>query len=156
MKHVLAIAIFGLISSFNVMGDNKKEQWAPIEDRLSAKEFMEMGLHKISPKELKRLNNWLKAEEKEVIISTPPSVRNAIESQPREMRIAGTFKGWTGKTVFKMDNGEIWIQRSPGRYTKKLESPQVIINKNSLGFFVMTVAETGKSIGVSRYRKKRK
>jgi hypothetical protein len=67
-------------------------------------------------------------------------------------RIDGKFEGWDGDTLFVLDNGEVWKQRTRGRYIHDAESPEVLITRNTLGFFVLEMVDTGKSVGVKRVR----
>ncbi len=54
-----------------------------------------------------------------------------------ESRIAGTFTGWTGNTVFKLENGQIWKQAATGYYTDvKLDHTDVVIKKLTIGYLL--------------------
>lgn len=67
-------------------------------------------------------------------------------------RIVSPFRGWSGKTVFQLDNGQVWRQRSSGRHTYTGEDTRVVISKNSWGFYEMRLLDTNRSIGVKRVR----
>lgn len=62
------------------------------------------------------------------------------------------FKGWSGKTVFYLDNGQVWRQRASGRYTYMGGDNRVVISKNSWGFFEMRLVEADRSVGVKRVK----
>ena len=62
------------------------------------------------------------------------------------------FKGWDGKTVFRLDNGQVWQQRRSGRYTYRGEDSSVVITKNSFGFYDMRLLEADRSVGVKRIK----
>ena len=62
------------------------------------------------------------------------------------------FKGWSGKTVFYLDNGQVWRQRASGRYTYMGEDNRVVISKNSWGFYELRLVDADRSIGVKRVR----
>jgi hypothetical protein len=64
--------------------------------------------------------------------------------------IVGPFEGWSGRTYFSLSNGQLWQQRTPGRYSHRAEDVEVRIYKNRLGFQMMEVVATGRSIGVRR------
>ena len=65
-------------------------------------------------------------------------------------RISGSFDGWEGDTLFHLDNGQVWRQRLSGHYRYRgPANPEVRISRNWLGFYKLTVVETGKSVGVS-------
>lgn len=66
-------------------------------------------------------------------------------------RVVGEFTGWTGKTRFKLDNGQVWQQGMSGTYTFKATDPEVIIEKTFLGYRLRLV-ETRRSISVRRLK----
>ncbi len=55
-------------------------------------------------------------------------------------RIVGDFFGWSGNTVFVLENGQIWQQRQAGSYYKRLENPEVIIEKRLIGYWMVVPA----------------
>jgi hypothetical protein len=62
------------------------------------------------------------------------------------------FRGWSGKTVFYLDNGQIWKQRTPGRHTYTGDDNQVVISENRMGFYEMRLIAVDRSIGVKRLK----
>ena len=64
------------------------------------------------------------------IISTPttpiPVTSGAVESS-----IDGTFNGWTGDTIFKLRNGQIWKQSSYAYMYHYAYSPEVTIYQSN-------------------------
>ncbi|MFK8042824.1 hypothetical protein [Congregibacter sp.] len=121
---------------------------------MTVEEFEGTGLNKLSGKELDALNEWLiryTAGEAQVLQATSEAVREAERSYEVESRITGDFSGWTGKTVFRLENGQVWRQRLSGRYPYRgPANPKVVISKNWAGFFKMTLVDIDKSIGVSQ------
>lgn len=71
---------------------------------------------------------------------------------PLEARLVGDFKGWTGKTVFKLDNGQVWRQRSASTYRHKGADTRVKFEQNWMGGWEMEVLSTGKSVLVKKLR----
>ena len=71
---------------------------------------------------------------------------------PLEARLVGDFKGWTGKTVFKLDNGQVWRQRSASTYRHKGADTRVRFEQNWMGGWEMEVLSTGKSVLVKKLR----
>jgi hypothetical protein len=67
-------------------------------------------------------------------------------------KVLPPFKGWDGKTVFRLDNGQVWQQRRSGRYTYRGEDSSVVITKNSFGFYDMQLLEADRSVGVKRIK----
>jgi hypothetical protein len=67
-------------------------------------------------------------------------------------RIVGEFRGWDGKTVFRLDNGQVWQQRVGGRYrSPKRLDPDVDIYNGGFGFYLKTT-DSSRSVGVKRLR----
>ena len=90
-----------------------------LEERMSQADFRASGLDHLTPEQLKYLNAWLQshgAGNAQVVSPSGQPVfypdsgaRDTIESH-----IVGTFTGWRGKTVFKLDNGQEWKQAESG------------------------------------------
>ncbi len=132
-----------------------------LEESLSAEDFQLAGLNKLSEDELAVLNALLGRE------ALPPEVveRNFGREQIKAERqaaapdegaaiasfIKGEFSGWSGKTVFALDNGQVWQQRVGGRYRYRADSPAVTINKERFGYYLLINA-TGRKVGVKRVR----
>lgn len=75
----------------------------------------------------------------------------AVEiSEPFEARVLGGFNGWSGKTVFTLDNGQVWRQRHDTSYRYQGTDNRVRLEPNFFGFWEMTVVSTGRSVGVRR------
>ena len=62
----------------------------------------------------------------------------------------GDISGWSGNAVFKLDNGQVWVQRGSERSNKQLSNPSVSVKQNFLGFYVMTFIDTGQKVRVKR------
>ena len=84
---------------------------------------------------------------KQEIAEAPPQ---PAVGEPFEAEIQGRFAGWSGKTVFPLDNGQVWRQRHGGRYRHTDDDQRVRIYKNLLGMWQMKVLSTGRSVPVRR------
>lgn len=73
-----------------------------------------------------------------------PKTSDRIES-----RITGDFYGWTGNTVFKLENGQVWQQAGPGYFRIHLKSPKVVVKKLLIGY-VLLVEGYSKEVFVRR------
>lgn len=103
-------------------------------------EFEAAGIAKLSPVELEELNRWVDrfaasklCMGKPVQVPAAPlpcpvstNMVNAIESE-----IDGTFNGWTGETIFKLTNGQIWQQSSYAYTYHYAYRPKVVIYRTS-------------------------
>jgi len=102
-----------------------------LQERMSKEEFHAAELDKLSPAALRRLDDWLAAHPLTVTRLVTPSNKPVFyaDGAPRERietRIDGVFTGWTGKTVFKLQNGQEWTQAESSRCAGgKLHNPKV-------------------------------
>jgi hypothetical protein len=71
---------------------------------------------------------------------------------PFDAMLTGDFTGWRGKTVFRLDNGQIWRQRSSSQYRHRGDDYRVKFDKNWMGGWEMTVISSGKSVLVSKVK----
>jgi hypothetical protein len=133
-------------------------QPSTLEERMSQSDFRAAGLDHLSPDQLKYLNEWLRTHgagtPQVVTPSGQPlfypndSARDVVESH-----IDGTFTGWRGKSVFKLDNGQEWRQAESGMYDAgKFDSPAVRIKPMLLGSWLMYVEGCGCSVRVQRVK----
>ena len=76
----------------------------------------------------------------------------ASETNRLEARIVGKFRGWNGKTVFTLDNGQVWRQRVSGKYTYLGDDTRVVISQNPWGFYDLRLVAADRKVGVSRVK----
>ena len=134
----------------------EKKDFPGIEKLMPADEFARAGLDKLTPEQLRALDAWLvryTAGEAYVVQSTSDEVRAAAPEFRIEARIVPPFTGWTGQTIFRLDNGQLWRQRIKGRYMFDGDDTSVVIRRNFLGFYMLTLVSTSRSIGVEPVRK---
>lgn len=129
------------------------DEFPGVRALMSEAEFVTTGLEKLSPAELEALDAWLlryTAGDAELLQEMNTEVRAAQEAFEIVSRIEGDFTGWSGNTVFTLANGQVWQQRLRGRYLYEgPPNPEVRIDRNRLGFYRLTVVETGRRVGVS-------
>ena len=145
-----------------------------LSEEMSAAEQSSAGLDRLTPTERAFLDAWLRTRfdqlEREVVevkaataaevdrrVAEERRVERAAEQAvakdlPFEAEVVAPFDGWGGKTVFRLDNGQIWQQRQQGTYRHKDTGNQVRLAQNFLGGWEMTVLSTGRSIGVKRLK----
>lgn len=149
-----------------------------VRDLMSVTEYHRTGVDKLSPVQLKALNAWLNQYVRERAGTPPAAAPPAASSNARaavfaaadfgadtmapkenpatperiETRIAGRFTGWTGDTVFKLENGQVWKQAGIGYFTDiELDHPQVIIKKLGFGY-LLTLPGHGATVFVRRLK----
>ena len=67
-----------------------------------------------------------------------------------QAKVIPQFRGWSGKTVFALDNGQVWRQRTPGSLRYSDGDSNIVITQNFMGKFIMKHLDTGRSVGVRR------
>ena len=148
---IMAIAGILLIVSISGLGTQDAKgvnQVLQIKKLMTPSEFKLCGLEKLSPEELARLDTWLQLytlRVAQVLTREPsPSTPDIVKS-----RIEGTFEGWEGDTIFKLENGQIWQQSSYADTYHYAYRPQVLIYKTD-GHYKMKVEGVDKTIYVKR------
>jgi hypothetical protein len=118
-----------------------------LKTMMTPKEARASGLEKLSPDELVALNAWL-----ERLMITMFSERKAKGCNPPiEGAINGTFKGWSGDTIFQLQNGQIWKQESYDYTYEYAYSPKVLIYQSG-ATCKMTVEGVRGTISVGRLK----
>lgn len=119
-----------------------------IEEQMTLETFRATGLDKLTAEELDRLNDWLRGRLKRVEEAARASAAPAEPPAEIRSRIDGDFAGWDGDTVFRLKNGQVWEQRTGGRWRHRARDPEVVITRNLLGFYRMELVDEGRSVGV--------
>jgi len=126
---------------------------------MSQAELKAAGLDRLSPEELKYLNEWLRthgAGANTQLVTAggqPVFYPDSSSRETVETHISGLFTGWHGHTVFKLDNGQEWKQAESGAYDAgKFEDPVVRIKPMLLGSWLMYVEGCGCSVRVNRIK----
>ncbi|MEO0346595.1 MAG: hypothetical protein AAF229_10085 [Pseudomonadota bacterium] len=70
-----------------------------------------------------------------------------------ESRLVGDYTGWTGDTVFELENGQVWrqVQSGSARY-RGPANPTVYIRKRAFGSYRLRVEGSNRTIRVERVR----
>ena len=131
-------------------------EFSSLEERMNQQEFHAAGLDKLSPEELKNLDQWLRTHEtvttKLVTPSGAPAFYTSKEEKVAfESHIAGTFRGWYGKSTFTLENGQEWTQAESGQMQSgPYDHPKVKIKPMMVGAWLMYVEPCGCSLRVER------
>lgn len=68
-----------------------------------------------------------------------------------ESRIVGEFEGWFGNTVFRLENGQVWVQAESGKKRYKgPANPNVVILRKAFGSYRLKMEHTNKTLRVKR------
>ena len=122
-----------------------------IEKLMNEAEQINSGISSLSKTQLEALNQWLvryTANEAPTLQIENSEVKQ-VAKQGVKTRILGEFSGWTGKTIFVLENGQTWQQRRRGRWKTSLVNPEVILSQNFTGAYELSVVG-GKTTGVKR------
>jgi hypothetical protein len=152
----MCAAVLGL--GFFVSATAFGAEFSTLEERMSQTEFQAAGLNRLSPEEMKALNDWLRvhglAPGAPVASGSgqPEFYPDHDEREPVESRIVGAFNGWMGKTKFNLENGQVWEQAESGMRGESLQNPAVRIRPMLLGSWLMYIDGCGCSVRVKRIK----
>jgi hypothetical protein len=155
LNRPLCIALFSMLvaNGTTVLAAELLDETFPgVETLMSQEEMQATGVSKLSAAQVRALNEWLisyTAKDAPSLLQNNEEIRTAL-NQPVSTRIVGMFKGWRGKTKVTLENGETWQQRHKSKWIVKMENPEVVIEKNLMGFYKMTFVESGRAMGVKR------
>ncbi len=138
------------------------QQQPTLEERLSEAQFRSFGLDKLTPEELAAFNAWLGGDvAARVAAAAPPAEQDrslGFRPKPTERdevqaRLVGTFSGWSGSTIFKLDNGQEWQQVEPGAYDgQRIENAEVTVKPKSFGSWLLVVEHCQCRVAVKRIK----
>lgn len=144
------------------------ETFSSLEERMSLEEFRAAGLEKLSPAELKALNDWLNRK-----VSATPQYQGGYEAPatsaeqdrrgfvdtgaslgPIVSRVLGQFNGWRGsETEFTLENGQVWqTTDSASRLAVSLQDPIVTISPGVFNAWFLQVQGYNAKVRVKRIR----
>lgn len=129
-----------------------QDRFPGIKELMTEQELEASGVNELSRRQVEALNTWLiryTANEAPVLQAENEEVIEVVK-QGITSRIVGEFNGWSGKTRFVLENGEVYEQRRRGRWKITLNNPEVQINENFMGALELEVVSEGRSIGVRR------
>ena len=134
---VVLLALLTTVSALAADG------FSSLEEQMTGKEFMNAGLNKLSQEELDALNAWIRGHSLGTLdtpaaaVAAPAAASSAPQSEaaggdrrglasdegkddsPSRSRILGEFNGWDGQTIFKLENGMIWVQDDRDKFYLK-------------------------------------
>ncbi|MCX7564385.1 hypothetical protein OS176_12735 [Xanthomonadaceae bacterium XH05] len=125
---------------------------------MSAAQFRTAGLDKLSPEELAALNAWLQ-QNLDMPQAVAPMPYGSGRGAPGgdggtvRSRLIGEFRGWSGKTTFQLENGQVWQQTNNETWSGvKLDSPGITIEPGFMGSHLLKVEGYNASTKVKRIR----
>lgn len=67
-----------------------------------------------------------------------------------ESRIVGEFSGWSGRTRFRLENGQVWQQAENDTYYWREDNPEVVIRKGVFGSYKLRIRGQNRWVRVRR------
>lgn len=145
--------------------EGARKEFTGLKRLMSEEEYRRAGIDRLTDAERTALDAWLaRYEAGELESARTLAVVEAVEGARAqvweaqtdarlEAKVVGEFAGWTGDTVFRLDNGQVWRQRLPGKFRYDgPPQPTVEIARNRFGFFILKLQGTTRSTGVERIK----
>jgi hypothetical protein len=113
-----------------------------VEKAMTPADYEAAGLQKLEAAERAKLDEFIrnyvaKSNEKVATEAVDKAVKENKVSAPEviQSRIVGPFTGYTGRTIFTLENGQRWAQSQRDHaFFPKIDSPPVIIVKAGFGY----------------------
>ena len=113
-----------------------------VQKAMSPEDYEAAGLQKLDPAERAKLDEFIRnyvnvSNERVATSAVDKAVKENKVSAPEviQSRIVGPFTGYTGRTVFTLENGQRWAQsQRDSAYFPKIDSPPVVIVKAGFGY----------------------
>jgi len=159
MKRIAAcLSLFLAASILLPAAEPESPAFPGVQKAMTPEQFEAAGLSKLDPAERAKLDEFIKnyvavSNEKVATTAVDKAVHENKVSAPEviQSRIVGPFTGYTGRTVFTLENGQRWAQSQfDSAYYPKIDSPPVIIVKAGFGYRMYIAG--GGAIRVSKVR----
>ena len=113
-----------------------------VQKAMTPEQYEAAGLSKLDAAERAKLDEFIRnyvavSNEKIATTAVDKAVKENKVSAPQviQSRIVGPFTGYTGRTVFTLENGQRWAQSQfDNAYFPKIDSPPVVIVKSGFGY----------------------
>jgi hypothetical protein len=133
-----------------------------VQSLMTPEDYAASGLNKLSDAERAHLSEWVERYREGAVIGpvvhkkqSQMTEEEKIEDKKEreaviEAKVLPAFTGWTGKTIFRLDNGQIWQQRQPGKMLYDGGDSTVTITRNVMGKYILKHGDSGRAVGVQR------
>lgn len=158
-----AVVLFGMLLSLPLPA---QQGFSTIEERMTGKEFTAAGLDKLTPQQLESLNDWLRSHSVATLENSDSSFAGQTSGDARGFEnqsvrdisdedivsvIKGEFSGWSGDTIFELENGMVWEQDQAGTFYMPAQTGAVaIIDKGAFSTWRLGIKGYNKTIRVRR------
>jgi len=143
MKKIILSLLVLLASFFGVLAAEPETPAFPgLQKAMTPEQYEAAGLSKLDPAERAKLDEFLRnyvavSNEKVATTAVDKAIKEKKVSEPEviQSRIVGPFTGYTGRTVFTLENRQRWAQSQfDSAYYPKIDSPPVVIVKSGFGY----------------------
>ena len=135
---------------------------------MSVDDFRATGLDKLTSAQIHTLDAWISQYQRTHVtacaaVATTPSPADAATQKTGTAQtsangtiiahLVGTFRGWNGGTVFKLDNGQTWEQVDDSVLTVGgIRNPEVTINRGVFDSHYLSVEGVQDEVLVRRVK----
>jgi hypothetical protein len=145
MKRIYLIACAFLVSFGLASLKGAEPESTPfpgVQKAMTSEDYEAAGLSKLEPAERAKLDEFIRnyvavSNERVATAAVDQAVKDQKVSMPEviQSRIVGPFTGYTGRTIFTLENGQRWAQsQRDNAYFPKIDSPPVVIVKAGMGY----------------------
>jgi hypothetical protein len=137
-----AVIVSGLAFAPLKAAPEKNSDFPGVEKAMTPADYEAAGLQKLDPAERAKLDEFIRSyvatsNEKVATEAVDKAVKENKVTAPQviQSKIVGPFTGYTGRTIFTLENGQRWAQsQRDSAYFAKIDSPPVIILKSGFGY----------------------
>ena len=149
----VAVAVATLLGSVAV---SDTPDFPELTELMTPEEYAAAGLDKLDAREREALREWLvryTARDAGRVERTSKRVKR-LKARVLELTLDGEFSGWSGRTVFRFTNGEVWRQIGNEHYypRRKIPNPAMTIHRGLIGGYQLELVETGARVKVERIK----
>ena len=143
MKKLVSFVCLLLVSILSLPAAEPENPAFPgVEKAMTPEQYEAAGLSKLDAAERAKLDEFIRnfvaaSNEKVATTAVDKAVKENKVSAPQviQSKIVGPFTGYTGRTVFTLENGQRWAQSQyDSAYFPKIDSPPVLIVKSGFGY----------------------
>jgi hypothetical protein len=144
MKTICVIAFSVLVGAGLTLkaAEPENPEFPGLEKAMTPADYEAAGLQKLEPAERAKLDAFIRnyvaaSNERVATTAVDKAVKENKVSAPEviQSRIVGPFTGYTGRSIFTLENGQRWAQSQRDRaYFPKIDSPPVVIVKAGFGY----------------------
>jgi len=168
LRYVPAILALMLVPA---MQPAHAQESGRLQDRMSASDFYDAGLNKLSAQELAALNQWLATHQGAAAAGAAASTGAASAADTAEIKparrslfhkdkreaftahLVGHFTGWTGNNVVTLDNGQQWQQVGDDKpQCNSVDNPEVKVRPSLFGNWLIDVPSCNALVHVQRVK----